>query len=1023
MSNIQILVNNGLGAGFQSLDLPDDNTIKFSLYKSVQDFRDPLKATGAVSLPFTLPTTNRNKAIFLNDDEKQKLGKFKGVYQAQLILDNETLIEGELNVTKVKGSSKGFEVYIGQTKLENPRLGDIVSDKKLVELKSFKPLDFKGNLSIVNSWNSYGVYPAEEVVYPFVVRSFAAFAAQGAIGATAPIYTSGYESIGISHYCAAIVKAIFADAGYAVNGDIYNNETFLKMVMLYSSTEEQKWNYGALAPMQASCPPDPYSFGQVYAGGVKNTYERQSDMVQVLTYGWQAYDGDLCESLGDDGVYTCKYSGIYDFRVSATHAYNSSGNGNPSTGNGGFTVFRCISDDEFMPDTYLPTGANFGAIPALNTLDPGTLAVGGSGPFTFQVRLVAGKQYQVQRYVHFTSPTTAGSNSFLCYNPNEGNFFITKCDGPLTVNPANFLPDMTQQAFLKGIFKLFNLYYQLNEDTKTVTIFGRDDFFQESLQDIVNLSPYLSVDTMDETPFTEAEIASIYVNWKKDETDYILNKTAYMDLVNGSTPDGATELPFAPIGFLEVEYSVLDSNNTTVTGIDMIPAIIPSVDDVDTSILTDVEAESQPGSWVPRLMLYERNTVLKPNLTYDFLTKSNVKVALGRFYPASSTGIGGGYPFVEFAPKLTFFNITNQPFYKIDINQSLRSFSLTLYSGDNIYNPASSLFLADVNDVATLDNISLATNIDTVVNPKGFFFQLYGNDLLISDLSNYLQGIGRMDSVLWNKLTGRQVLRVGQDLFLLDGISNFDVSSKLATYKLYKLVSNIGVVATPGAGGAVLYSSTMTATASCPTNTSGADKTSTATRSSYVSQAQADQLAYNAALQLATSQLVCTVTGYVGHGVAGAACDNGSYGYEAIGTATYVSQISQIDAEFQAYQAAYADAQSKLVCYISPQIGGNMINNLITLVQGDLTPYATYADALASNFSNTTFYYAQNAIIAKGKPVYIQTQGYYYALIDGYYAFKYAYGTPNTNTVCGFQIINGKVDNYIDSVGAGATAP
>jgi hypothetical protein len=1019
MSNIQILVNNGLGSGYQALDLPDDNTIKFSLYKSVQDFRDPLKATGAVSLPFTLPTTNRNKAIFINDNEKQKLGKFKGVYQAQMILDSQVLIEGELNLTKVKANEKGFEVFIGQTKLDNPRLGDIISDKKLVELKSFKPLDFRGNLTIANSWNNYAVYPVAEVVYPYVARSFASFIPQGAIGSTTPLFTSGYESIGISHYCAAIVKAIFADAGYGVAGDIFSNESFLKMVMLYSSSSEQKWNYGTLAPMQASCSPDPFGFGLTYSGGVKNTYERQSDMVQVLTYGWKATDGDLCESLGLDGVYTCKYSGVYTIRVSATHSY-----ANGATGNGAFTTFRCISNNEFIPDDFLPIGNNFGTVPALNTLDIDTLAVGGTGPFEFKIRLVAGKQYQVQRYIHFTKPTSAGSNSFLCYNSNEGNFFITACDGPLTVNPALFLPDMTQQAFVKGIFKLFNLYYQLNEDTKTVTIFGRDDFFQESLQEIVNLSPYLSLDAMDETPFTESEVAGIYVTWKKDESDYILNQTGYMDLVNGTVPTGATELPFAPIGFIEVEYTAVDSSGNNVTGVDMIPAIIPSTDDVDNSILTDVEAKSEPGTWLPRLLLYEKNAILKRDLTYAVTSTANVQVGLGRFSPGTQgiTGsVGGGYSLVEYPPKVTFFNVNNQPFYKVVVNQDLRQFNLSLYLGDTIYNPASSFFLNDVNDVAALDNISLATNIDTVVNPKGFFFQLYGNDLLISDLSNYLQGVGRMDSVLWNKLTGRQVLRVEQDLFLLDGISNFDVSSKLATYKLYKLVSSVGVAATPG--GAILYSSTMTATASCPTNTAGADKTATATRSSYVSQVQADQLAYSAALQLATSQLVCTVTGYVGHGVASAACDNGSYGYEANGTATYVSQISQDDADTQAYQAAYADAQSKLVCYISPQIGGNMIESLITLVQGDLTSYATYADALASNFSLTTFYYAQNAIINKGKPVYIQTQGYYYALVDGYYAFKYTYGTPYTTTVCGFQIVNGKVDNYIDSVRAGATGP
>lgn len=1015
MSLIQLVVNNG--TGWQAVDLPTDNSVKLSLYKAVQDFRDPLKATGAVSLPFTLPLTGRNRLIFNGDDDKQKLGKFKGIYQAQLLLDNELLLDGELTLSKIKANRGGFEVYIGQTHLLAPRIGDVVADKKLAELKSFQSLAFSGDSTIATAWDQNLFYPATEVCWPHVVRSFAQLQPQSTINGVAPMYHSGYESLGISHYCAAIVQAIFADAGYSVAGDIFSNEAFLKLVLLYSNSNSQPWNYGTLAPMRAHCLPNAFG-GGVYEAGVQNTYERQSDMVQVLTYAWRADDGDLCEALGYDGVYTCKYGGLYTIRVSASHAY-----ANGAQGNGGFTAFRCISDNEFMPEANLP--GSFNAVPTLNSLDVDTLAVGGSSAFTFTVRLTEGKQYQVQRYVQFTQPTSAGSNSFLCYSPNEGNFFVSACDGPLTVNPALFLPDMTQQVFLKGIFKLFNLYYQLNEDTKTVTLFGRDDFFQETLQDIVDLSRHLSLDSMDETPFTEAEVAATYVTWATDESDYLLGKTDYLSQVNGIVPSGSTVLPFAPLGYVRVDYST-----TAGTGTDMIPAIIPATDSEDTSVLTDETAVAAPGSWKPRLLLYQGNQWLITGSTYSFPATGNVTVTLGRQIPATQTVLGGfqggGYPYTAYPPKVTFFNVSSQPVYEVVVNQALRSFQVSGYTGSTIYNPANPTFLADPAQVAqTLDYISLATNVDTQVNPLGFFSQLYGNDLLIDNLSNYFQGAGRMDSVLWNKLTGRQVLRVAQDLFLLDSIQNFDLNAKLATYRMYKLVSNAGTPpALPTSGGTsgatLLYSATMTATASCPTNTSGATKTATATRSSYVSQADADQKAYNAALQVATSQLVCTVTAWVGHGSVQAFCANGSYGHPNLVTATATSTISQTDANNKALDLAEQQANAGLVCYTSPQIGGNMLGNLITQIQGNLTPQASYNAAQALlDADMVDYYYAENATIRVSHEVYIQTQGYYYALVDGYYGFIYRVG--NDPSIQGFHIVNGVVNDFIDTVDAGAT--
>jgi hypothetical protein len=1036
--------------------------VKLTLYKSVADFRDPLKATGALSLPFTLPATHKNAAIFHYDNDKQKLGKFKGVYQAQLVLDNEILLNGELNLSKIKATNKGFEVYIGQTQLLSPRIGDIVTGAKLTDIQSFERLAFSGNTSVLASWNANQIYPDTEVCFPHVVRSFADLQPTQAESDNSQFqnfrplaYHSGYESLGVSHYCAAIVRAIFADAGYTVQGDIFQNDTFQRLTMLYSNSGEQKWNYGTLAPMRSTC--DQLSagsggFSAVFDTEVKNFIQRtpasnkssNPDLVGVMVYYWQARSGDFCESLGEDGVYTCKYSGLYTISMEATHNYV-----NGADGQGGFTVLRCISDQEFLDEKQLPSQATWSQVGSTGPVqtginDPDTLWLTNGSLATKDVYLTAGKQYQVQRYIQFDTPV-AQPNYYIAVAATAGEFSIITTAGPKLLNPALFLPDMTQEVFLKGMFKLLNLYYQVDEKTKTVTLFGRDDFFQESLDELVDLSRFLNVDDMDETPFGAAELASTYLTWAPDENDYLLKGTDYLDKVNGVGLTGSTVLPFAPLGYVAVQYEVFSGSNVTHShsnpatsrGIELVPSIIPYTDSIDSSVLTDPESVTEPGSWVPRLLLNQGNDLLAPEYHY-YPGSAKATVGLGRpkytttttttpTYTSTTTTYR--YPLEAFPPKLTFFNVKNQPVYEIQTNN--QSFLLSGYTGATIYNPASTEFLLDVNRVPQLDLLSLATNVDGVVNPKGFYLQLYGNDLLIDSFSNYYQGVGRMNSVLWNQLTGRQVLRIGQDLYLLDSLTNFDVNAKLVTYRLYKLVGNNALTGLSQSGGTsgstILYSSTMTATASCPTNYSGSSKTSTATRTSYVSQVDANQKAYQAALSQAQAQLVCTLQGYVGYGTATASCPGTGYGYETTASGTYVSTISQADADAQAVVVAQQNAQAQLVCYLSPIPGQAPFGTqVIRQINCDLTPQASFAAAqavptpqLSYKFYSTFRNSGNQPVIKRGQTLYVSTPvPPLHNLADGYYPFRYTTG----GAVMAVRMQNGLVVDYIDTLNLGATA-
>ncbi|WP_216689019.1 DUF5977 domain-containing protein [Hymenobacter siberiensis] len=175
-----------------------------------------------------------------------------------------------------------------------------------------------------------------------------------------------------------------------------------------------------------------------------------------------------------------------------------------------------------------------------------------------------------------------------------------------------------------------------------------------------------------------------------------------------------------------------------------------------------------------------------------------------------------------------------------------------------------------------------------------------------------------MNADLFTRLTGRQTLRLGNDLFLLESIKNYDVDKSLCVYKLYKFVSNNADEDAP----AQRYTSTQSFTATCPTGEIGRS-TGTATRVSFISQAAADAAALDAATLIANTTLVCylpTVT-YTSTQTVTVNCSPGYSGPSSTATATATSTISQDDADTQATNTAISDANTGLTCTQDPDPG------------------------------------------------------------------------------------------------------
>lgn len=756
--------------------------------KVVSEFRNPLKKTGSYSYTLKFPVTQTNKLIFDFQSDLQVIGKFRKTYSCTVLVNSIEVLSGEFVLNKI--SKTGFEGFVSGLKGE--RLGDIIDEKKvLTEIKSFTPIDFEGDTTVweyldqdLNATNS-------EICFPYLPDSFYRLRDHNSMNwQLLSELELGYEQFGVSHFTASVFKNIFTDAGYTLTGNVLTGDTFNRMVMLYSNDgSEPKYNYAALNPLSAFGT-IPMSHNQTsddqlsdwYYFIVEPQYKDIYDAFGVLT---NAKTGDKSFSLGSDGVYTCKYTADYTISYKTEAKVRKTSNGDERWCKW-FASFREIDDNQNPDSIYY--NSSYAGLNMSHFTDSETIITGAT--VTNQtVRLQAGKQYRVQIYLAVLKDQDL-ENTFIDIPVANNWFTISAVSGRELLNPADFLPNLKQIDFVQALFKIFNLYYQINTQTKEVNLFTRDEFFELNKTNILDISKNVDLSQAEETPLDTQDFAATYYRYAQDESDYILNRTNYLELVNGDVPDEAYELPFAPLSF--VKYEVI-ADDLTTTGVDFMAVALPDTDIADASILQDTDLTSN-FSYKPKLALYQGADVINTgfyvgNYAYSVtmnrtrgLISDNVFGTVGGFLGSTPINI-----YYKYFPKLTFFNVLDQPVYEIKTNTLTREFSLVPYTGSTIYSTANSTFVNSGSTALTitkLDKTSIA-----LTGTKSEFQKLYKNDLLITNFSNYFQTEIKINPVLYSQLNGRNILKVENDLYLLESIQQYDLTGDQAKIKVYKLVS------------------------------------------------------------------------------------------------------------------------------------------------------------------------------------------------------------------------------------------
>lgn len=796
MNALEIFINGQLADQSEAL--------KVNLVKVVSEFRNPLKRTGEHSYTIKFPKTLKNKALFNYETERNKIGKFRTEYSCEIHCNSVPVLVGKFIPDKYTPGFIEGQVY----GTKSGRIADIIdSKKKLRDIESFTPVAFEGDKTVWEYLDKDLYTTESEIAFPYLMDSFAKLKSLSGGVVDGITQHLSYENFGVSHFTKAVFKKIFADAGYTVEGSILNTEAFRRLILLYTdSGDKPAYNYGSLNLTNAVLTKGI----QTPSGGRPPRYGLHSPLLVLDGFDYKLYlanpeiktkTGDQSFSLSSDGAYHCNFTSLYTFDIQVkAYAYNYDNTaGYAAVQTKQFLLFRDITDlerlseDEVsLPEEYADlTFGNLADLDTYNTVSNTTTTTSSTTHthrIQMTVKLKEGRIYRPQLYVGVLK-SALPEKLMIATGADADNWLkITSVQGRTLLDPAKFLPDMSQLEFVNAIFKLFNLFYQVDEVNKVLSLYTRDEFFTQSKENILDLSRQLNLDDFTETPLTQEDIDETYFRWSGDESDYLLANTDYMEKVNGDVSDSVYQLPFSPLAFLKVKVDKFNNGVLIASGNELLPVALPATDSTDSAILDDF-TEVSNFSYSPKLALYYGAGHLETGV-YRINTgeptsatqPNNFTLVFDRT-PGLTGGIEDGAKRYKHIPKLGFFNAKEQPAYEIELLPATREFKLNETVGNTIYTDTNTAFITP-HKAGRLDSLSLA-----LIGEMSIPQNLYHSDLMTTDWSNFTEGVIRMDPVLYSKLNGRNIILIEDDLYLLESIKNYDLSESAARIKLYKMLS------------------------------------------------------------------------------------------------------------------------------------------------------------------------------------------------------------------------------------------
>lgn len=351
-----------------------------------------------------------------------------------------------------------------------------------------------------------------------------------------------FDDIPPSVYVVPTLKAIFNDIEWTIGGDWINRQTTKKLIMPYVGDDDPRWNWNVLGRFGATGTTE-YSTSATTLFNLNYGDSSGINATGGFSYAWvlrnqtELFDfGENNNQYKDQISYICPTAGKYQFWLDLDiHSFDrqagSAGSGNlgrkhslvllkTKFGSSQVDIYNLISKfttryGTVSPSTGIPTvqwnelletdelcmlyslsdpiyGPTLGAeevnkgISAITTTYTQTGT--GDGPFNGSGRIqILTEEFSAEKndvffWFYVTPNNPQGFYTLSDMATSATTFWSGTCsNGDYLLQPANLLPDISQDNFLKSLVSMFNLYLDADDVNKNIIIESRDDFYKDNV--------------------------------------------------------------------------------------------------------------------------------------------------------------------------------------------------------------------------------------------------------------------------------------------------------------------------------------------------------------------------------------------------------------------------------------------------------------------------------------------------------------------------------------------------------------
>lgn len=661
MAKIEIYINDSL------VDLPEGG-VRFSATYSVADIASITQRKSSLTKTLTLPGTARNRAIFGFAEELSSTTGIDQTVKPNARIDKEgvTVLKGVFKITNVVMSdTNNIAEYKGVILGDNGSWKLLIQDLKLSDL-DLSDQDHTYNTATINT--SETLIDTRDYVYPLI--NYGEWIDGGDVSVE-----DRFPAVRVKR----LFEQIFNDQGYILSSAFFDSDFGKKLFMPFTN---KTINH-------------PVTFAD-------DKLFRANKVSSEFLGGGSPFNTNGITFIDDFSTGFFDQGGHYNGNNNYTFPVDMKAN---------FIVDLNYSISDFGSELQLnwqkrtPTQSNYHTFDIINIKRVGGVSESNRYETGF-LNFNAGDKVRIA--FNLVPETTATSAAII----DTDSVFSIDISRELTpggaVVMADTLPDMFQIEFMQGIKTLFNLYFDTDVETRTVTVEPFDDFYTG---DLVDWSEKLDLLNQRQLKYIGADkTRSIIFDYSQDSNDAPVEQIIDRDDTFAEHEDVSTNA-FAKDGESTVAPFFSATLMDTASTIGFTDSLIPKLwndmpmnelpdksTDFNTRILyyAGITANVTDEEWIfegttrtdyPRMIFYDEVNDNDENLMFKTLRRSHG--LFEKYYRNSQKILNEGRIFIGFF-NLNDNDISNLNFrskYKLTLNGEFHTFRLNKvqnYNGEGL---------------------------------------------------------------------------------------------------------------------------------------------------------------------------------------------------------------------------------------------------------------------------------------------------------------------------------------------------